>query len=54
MGLRVVAEGIETPVERAFLEALGCDVVQGFGVGRPMPSAQLREWLALAMRRSVA
>ncbi|QEC47102.1 bifunctional diguanylate cyclase/phosphodiesterase [Baekduia soli] len=41
MGLRVVAEGIETAQEREVLVALGCDVAQGFGLGRPMPAIEL-------------
>jgi diguanylate cyclase (GGDEF)-like protein len=36
MGLRVVAEGVESDaVERELIE-LGCDVVQGYHIGRPM------------------
>jgi predicted signal transduction protein with EAL and GGDEF domain len=45
MGLRVVAEGIETAQEELMLRRLGCDVVQGFGVGRPMGAAELARWL---------
>jgi diguanylate cyclase (GGDEF)-like protein len=45
MGLRVVAEGIETDRDRLVLHRLGCDVIQGFGVGRPMPVAELATWL---------
>jgi EAL domain-containing protein (putative c-di-GMP-specific phosphodiesterase class I) len=32
----VVAEGIETPAERDTVIALGCDLIQGFLIGRPM------------------
>ena len=35
-GIMVVAEGIETPAERDTVVALGCDLVQGFLLGRPM------------------
>jgi diguanylate cyclase len=45
MGLRVVAEGIETPDEREALARLGCDVAQGFGIARPMPARALTEYL---------
>jgi diguanylate cyclase (GGDEF)-like protein len=45
MGLRVVAEGIETDKEELMLRRLGCDLVQGFGVGRPMGAADLARWL---------
>jgi diguanylate cyclase len=46
MGLRVVAEGIETVQEELMLRRLGCDLVQGFGVGRPMGAPDLARWLA--------
>ena len=35
-GIMVVAEGIETPGERDTVVALGCDLVQGFLLGRPL------------------
>jgi diguanylate cyclase len=46
MGLRVVAEGAETPRERELLATMGCDLVQGYVVGRPMPADALRSWVA--------
>jgi EAL domain-containing protein (putative c-di-GMP-specific phosphodiesterase class I) len=33
----VVAEGVETAEQLAILRRLGCDAVQGFHVGRPLP-----------------
>jgi EAL domain-containing protein (putative c-di-GMP-specific phosphodiesterase class I) len=39
--LEVVAEGIETVEQTAFLEPLGCDYGQGFLYGRPMPAASI-------------
>jgi EAL domain-containing protein (putative c-di-GMP-specific phosphodiesterase class I) len=36
--LRVVAEGVETEAQRAFLEVRGCDEFQGFLVSRPVPA----------------
>jgi diguanylate cyclase (GGDEF)-like protein len=50
MGVRVVAEGIETAEQRAVLARLDCDLIQGFGVGRPMASAELRPWLAARLQ----
>lgn len=41
LGLRVVAEGIETEEQRSTLSALGCDYGQGFLIARPMPLSKL-------------
>ncbi|MFO3706046.1 putative bifunctional diguanylate cyclase/phosphodiesterase [Xanthomonas codiaei] len=38
MRLQVVAEGVETPAQRNTLERLGCDQLQGYLLGRPMPA----------------
>ncbi|RMJ04321.1 Cyclic di-GMP phosphodiesterase Gmr [Marinobacter litoralis] len=45
-GFQVIAEGVETEEQGKELVALGCLAGQGFGIGRPMPAAQVREWLA--------
>jgi diguanylate cyclase (GGDEF)-like protein len=37
LGLEVVAEGVETESELLAVQALGCEVVQGFLLGRPVP-----------------
>ena len=44
LGLRVVAEGVETPQVWQRLAELGCDVAQGYGLARPMPAAQFERW----------
>jgi EAL domain-containing protein (putative c-di-GMP-specific phosphodiesterase class I) len=43
---RVVAEGVEHGDQLAWLAALGCDLAQGFHMGRPMPGAEVAGWLA--------
>jgi diguanylate cyclase (GGDEF)-like protein len=40
LGLRVVAEGVETVAQLRYLAALGCDEYQGFLYSRPVPLAQ--------------
>jgi EAL domain-containing protein (putative c-di-GMP-specific phosphodiesterase class I) len=46
MSLRVVAEGVENPETLRLLTSLGCDVVQGFFVSRPLPYDELVRWLS--------
>jgi EAL domain-containing protein (putative c-di-GMP-specific phosphodiesterase class I) len=41
--LQVVAEGVETAAQKSFLAGLGCDALQGYLLGRPMPAAQFAE-----------
>ena len=45
LGLRVVAEGVEREEDWIGLQMLGCDVAQGFFLGRPMPPEGLVAWL---------
>jgi EAL domain-containing protein (putative c-di-GMP-specific phosphodiesterase class I) len=45
LGLRVVAEGVETAQQLALLNTLGCDINQGFFLHRPMSAEALEELL---------
>jgi diguanylate cyclase (GGDEF)-like protein len=45
LGLRVVAEGIETPDVCERLTAMGCDAGQGYLISRPAPAEELTAWL---------
>jgi EAL domain-containing protein (putative c-di-GMP-specific phosphodiesterase class I) len=42
--LSVIAEGVETQDQGVLLMRLGCDVVQGYGIARPMPAEQVFAW----------
>jgi EAL domain-containing protein (putative c-di-GMP-specific phosphodiesterase class I)/GGDEF domain-containing protein len=46
LGLKVVAEGIETNACFSVLAAMGCDHAQGYLIGRPQPLSQLFEFLS--------
>ncbi|MDQ0463862.1 EAL domain-containing protein (putative c-di-GMP-specific phosphodiesterase class I)/GGDEF domain-containing protein [Caulobacter ginsengisoli] len=41
LGLKVTAEGIETPEVLAMLTGMGCDLAQGYLIAKPMPLAEL-------------
>ncbi len=45
LGLKVVAEGVETEEQRSFLLAAGCDYLQGYQICRPGPAGEISEWL---------
>jgi diguanylate cyclase len=45
LNLSVVAEGIESPEHLRQLEDFGCDVAQGFHLGRPLPADEIPRWL---------
>jgi len=45
LGLRVVAEGVETDRQLRVLERLGCTMMQGFKFSRALPAAELQRWI---------
>ncbi|MCL2160949.1 MAG: EAL domain-containing protein [Betaproteobacteria bacterium] len=46
LGLKVVAEGVETEEQRRFLSDHGCDIFQGFLFSRPVPASDFAQKLA--------
>lgn len=52
LGLTVVAEGVEDDVARDQLEAMGCDVAQGYLISRPLSQQRLEAWLLARTARS--
>ncbi|SCA57583.1 putative diguanylate phosphodiesterase (EAL domain) with Response Regulator Receiver modulation [Candidatus Terasakiella magnetica] len=45
LGLKVVAEGVETQEHWDFLKDAGCDIAQGYLMGKPMVSADFTAWV---------
>jgi len=45
LGLKVVAEGVETAAQAALLDERGCDIAQGYLYARPMPAESYLTWL---------
>jgi len=46
LGLRMVAEGVETDVAYTALTRFGCDQAQGYFMSRPVPADELDHWLS--------
>ena len=44
LGLEVVAEGVETATQAAFLRAEKCDELQGYLYAKPLPAADFEAW----------
>ena len=45
LGLRVVAEGVETRQVLDRLREMGCDIAQGYGISEPLAAADLPDWV---------
>gem|GEM_PF-1652957 len=45
LGLRVVAEGVETEAQRAYLASRECDAYQGYLRARPLPGDEVGKWM---------
>lgn len=45
LGFETIAEGVETQEQYEYLKDIGCDVIQGFLLGRPMPAEEIENLL---------
>jgi diguanylate cyclase (GGDEF)-like protein len=53
LGLIVVAEGVETAAQRAFLQHCGCHLLQGYLISRPQPAADFARFVQQAPMASL-
>ncbi len=49
LGLTVVTEGVETAAQASFLREVGCDLLQGYLLGRPQPPQEITAQLNVAV-----
>jgi diguanylate cyclase (GGDEF)-like protein/PAS domain S-box-containing protein len=46
LGLKIIAEGVETEVQKALLQDSGCDAIQGFLISKPLPADEVAKLFA--------
>ena len=49
LNLKVVAEGVEVASSAQLLAHLGCDLIQGYFVSKPLPTRQFTAWMTARM-----
>jgi len=52
LGMRVVAEGVETIAELDLLRSFGCQLIQGYYFSTPLPPGELEQWMDTPMEHS--
>jgi len=53
LGLKVVAEGVETREQLNFMREHGCDAMQGYFLSKPLPADQFESFLKSGARLTI-
>ena len=53
LSLKTIAEGVETEEQRVLIRQLGCDIVQGYLLSRPLPLGDIIDWLNERLRQGL-
>jgi EAL domain-containing protein (putative c-di-GMP-specific phosphodiesterase class I) len=54
LSLETIAEGVEQPAQLELVRDMGCDLVQGFLLGRPLPLDEVRRLISSPLARGTA
>ncbi|WP_455210752.1 EAL domain-containing protein, partial [Kaarinaea lacus] len=54
LNLKVIAEGVENKAQLEFLKSLGCDIVQGYLISKPLKAADYIQLITNSTTRYVA
>ncbi len=44
LGMRIIAEGVETPLQLSILREIGCEEIQGFYIAKPLDANAIESW----------
>ena len=50
LGMRVIAEGVETPLQLSIVRDLGCEEIQGFYLSKPLEAQAIAGWWNTQLR----
>ncbi|WP_373231109.1 putative bifunctional diguanylate cyclase/phosphodiesterase [Cohnella sp.] len=54
MGIKVVAEGVESYAQLEYLKKHGCDCIQGYLFSKPIPALEAKEWIKTGRKSRVS